>query len=93
MSDLTRISVDVSASYQIDDPIRFYQTVYSRQSFHDRFGRTLISTLREILGRYSLTDLSDKRDKILGDVKAQMTPVARGYGTRLIDVTLFFSKR
>jgi len=93
MSDLTRISIDVSASYQIVDCVRFYRTINSYEGFHDIFGRTLISTLREILGRYSLTDLSDKRDKILGDVKAQMTPVARRYGTRLIDVTLFFSKR
>jgi uncharacterized RDD family membrane protein YckC len=93
MSDLTRINIDVSASYQIVDCVRFYRTINSREGFHDIFGRILISKLREILGRYSLTDLSDKRDKILGDVKAQMTPVAQRYGTRLIDVTLFFSKR
>jgi len=89
MSDLTRISIDATASCQIVDCVRFYHC----PDFPDIFRRTLISTLREILGRYSLTDLSDKRDKILGDVKAQMTPVAQRYGTRLIDVNLFFSKR
>jgi tetratricopeptide (TPR) repeat protein len=91
MSDLTRISIDATASYQIVDCVRFYP--YSRDGFPDIFRRTLILTLREILGRYSLTDLSDKRDKILEDVKAQMTPVARRFGTRLIDINLFFSKQ
>lgn len=93
MSDLTRISIDATASYQIVDCVRFCEVAGSSQLFHEEFGRRLFSTLREILGRYSLTDLSDKRDKILGDVKAQMTPVAQIYGTRLIDVNLFFSKR
>jgi uncharacterized RDD family membrane protein YckC len=93
LSDLTRISVDVTASYHIEDCVRFYQTIHSRKVVHVIFGRTLISTLREVLGRYSLTDLSDKRGKIVGDVKAQMTLVARAYGIGLIDITLFFTKR
>lgn len=92
MSDLTRISINAAVSYVIADCMRFFKTVHSPEGLRMRLSVTLNSTLREILGRYSSPDLSDKRKEIVTDVKAQMNAAVRSSGAALMDVNLFFSK-
>ena len=92
MSDLTRISIDASVSYVIADCMHFFKTAHSPEGLRMRFSGMLNSTLRETLGRYSLPDLSDKRNEIVTDVKAQMNAAVQSSGAALMDVNLFFSK-
>ena len=92
MSDLTRINIDASVSYVIADCMDFFKSVRSPEGLRRRLSGILKSTLRETLGRYSLPDLSDRRNKIVTDVKVQMEAAARLSGAVLTDVNLFFAK-
>jgi membrane protease subunit HflC len=92
LSDLTRINIDGSVSYGIADCMRFFHTVRSPEGLGMRLSRMLTPTLRETLGRYSLPDLSAKRNEIVTDVKAQVNAAVRSSGAALTDVNLFFSK-
>jgi len=92
MSDLTRISIDASVSYVIADCLLFFQTVRSPEDQRMRLSRALNHILRKTLGRYSLPDLSDKRNEIVADVKALMNVAAQYSGATMMDVNLFFSE-
>lgn len=92
MSDLTRINIDASVSYVIADCANFYKTVGSPFGLRRRLSGILKSTLREILGLYSLPDLSDKRNAIVTGVKAKVNAVVQSSGATLTDINLFFSK-
>ena len=89
LSDQKRINVDAFARYRIVDPLRFLQSVSNEASLRDRLGRTLNSSVREVMGRHDLPDLlSPKRDDIMGDIKDRVNKAGSAFGIEVIDVRI-----
>lgn len=87
--DKKRINVDAYMRYRIIDPVKFYQSVRSEVGFQDRFGRLINASLQQTIARVSLSDLlSDKRDDIMKQVRAEADSAAPGYGVEIIDVRI-----
>ncbi len=89
LSDQKRLVVDAFVRYQIDDPLKFYQTVRSERGVLSRLNGVVDSSLRQVLGNVSLlTVLSDERSKIMNDIKLGVNTVAQRFGIKIIDVRL-----
>ena len=89
LSDQKRINVDAFARYRIVDPLRFLQSVSNEASLRDRLGRTLNSSVREVMGRHDLPDLlSPKRDDIMRDIKDRVNKAGEAFGIEVIDVRI-----
>ena len=89
LSDQKRINVDAFARYRIVDPLRFLQSVNNESSLRDRLGRTLNSSVREVVGRHALPDLlSPKRDDIMGSIKDRVNTAGAVFGIEVVDVRI-----
>ena len=89
LSDQKRINVDAFARYRIVDPLRFLQSVNNEASLRDRLGRTLNSSVREVMGRHALPDLlSPKRDDIMGNIKDNVNKAGKSFGIEVVDVRI-----
>ena len=89
LSDQKRINVDAFARYRITDPLRFLQSVNNESSLRDRLGRTLNSSLRQVMGRHALPDLlSPKRDDIMGNIKDNVNKAGESFGIEVVDVRI-----
>lgn len=89
LSDQKRMIVDAFVRYQIDDPLRFYQTVRSEAGVLSRLNGVVDSSLRGVLGNVTLlTVLSDERTKIMNDIKIRVNEVAQRFGIKIVDVRL-----
>ena len=89
LSDQKRINVDAFARYRIVDPLRFLQSVNNESSLRDRLGRTLNSSVREVVGRHALPDLlSPKRDDIMGNIKDRVNTAGAAFGIEVVDVRI-----
>jgi membrane protease subunit HflC len=90
LSDQRRINVDAFARYRITDPLRFYQSVTNEARLRDRFGATLNSAVRNVVGLHQLTDLlSARRDEIMRSITDQVVAAAGdAFGIEIIDVRI-----
>ena len=89
LSDQKRINVDAFARYRIVDPLRFLQSVNNESSLRDRLGRTLNSSVRQVMGRHALPDLlSLKRDDIMGNIKDSVNKAGEAFGIEVVDVRI-----
>ena len=87
--DKKRINVDAYMRYRIVNPVQFYQSVRSEVGFQDRFGRQVNASLQATIARVSLGDLlSDKRDDVMKQVRAEADAAAPGYGVEIIDIRI-----
>jgi membrane protease subunit HflC len=87
--DKKRINVDAYMRYRIINPVQFYQSVRSEVGFQDRFGRQVNASLQATIARVSLSDLlSDKRDDVMKQVRAEADAAAPAYGVEIIDVRI-----
>ncbi len=82
MSDLTRIRIDATVFYRIDDCLHFYENTGWEANLKRGLGEVLHSSLRETLGRYSSRDLSAKRNEIMAEVEAKLKAAAQASGVR-----------
>ncbi len=89
LSDQKRINVDSYARYRIVDPLRFYQSMRDEASLRDRFGKTLNSNVRAVLGQQALPDLlSTKRGEIMARIQERAKSVATSFGIEVVDVRI-----
>ena len=89
LSDQKRINVDAYARYRIVDPLKFYQSMINETNLRDRFGRTLNSSVRNVLGQNDLADLlSPKRTAIIGSIQDQVKTTAIAFGIEVMDVRI-----
>ena len=89
MVDKKRINVDAYMRYRIVDPLKFYQADRSEGGFQDRFSRLVNASLQQTIARVSLSDLlSDKRDDIMKQVRAEADAAAPGFGVQIVDVRI-----
>lgn len=87
--DKKRINVDAYMRYQIVDPLLFFQAVTNESNFQDRFGRLVNSSLQQTIARSSLSELlSDKRDDIMAQIRAEIDTSAPGFGVRIVDIRI-----
>lgn len=90
LSDQKRINIDAFARYRIVDPLRFYQSVTNESRLRDRFGATLNSSVRNVVGLHPLIDLlSSKRDEIMARIQDEVRRIAgSAFGIEIVDVRI-----
>jgi membrane protease subunit HflC len=89
LTDKKRINVDAYVRYRIVAPQRFYQSVQTEISFRDRYGRIVGAAVRAEVAKVSLTQLlSDKRDDIMREIRAQVDAKAENFGIQVVDVRI-----
>ncbi len=89
LTDKKRINVDAYVRYRIVAPQKFYQSVQTEISFRDRYGRIVEAAVRAEVAKASLTQLlSDKRDDIMREIRAQVDAKAENFGIAVVDVRI-----
>lgn len=86
-----RLVVDAFLRYRISDPLRFYQTFRDEATAADRIERLLNSSLRQVLGSATDTDIiSGRRGELMQLAKADMARRAQtsNLGIQVIDVRI-----
>jgi membrane protease subunit HflC len=90
LSDQKRINIDAFARYRIVNALRFYQSVVNEARLRDRFGASLNSSVRNVVGQHPLVDLlSPKRDEIMARIQELVKQVAAdNFGIEIVDVRI-----
>jgi len=90
-SDQRRLLVDAFLRYRISDPLQYYKTLRDDQTAQDRLDRMVTSSLREVLGTATSTDIiSGRRDQLMAQAKAEVTGQAKAsrLGIDVIDLRI-----
>ncbi len=90
-SDQRRLLVDAFLRYRISDPLQYYQTLRDDQTAQDRLDRMVTSSLREVLGTATSTDIiSGRRDQLMAQARAEVTAQAKAsrLGIDVIDLRI-----
>ncbi len=90
-SDQERLVVDAFVRYRITDPIRFYETLRNERGAQDQLQTIFDSTLRDVLGRVSQTDIiSGRRAELMAEIQnvADSVAEAEDLGIDIIDVRI-----
>jgi membrane protease subunit HflC len=86
-----RLVVDAFLRYRISDPLQFYRTLRDETTAADRIGRLLNSSLRQVLGSATDSDIiSNRRSQLMQQAKADMIRRAEAskLGIQVIDVRI-----
>ena len=86
-----RLVVDAFLRYRISDPLQFYRTLRDETTASDRIGRLLNSSLRQVLGSATDSDIiSGRRAQLMQLAKADMIRRAESsrLGIQVIDVRI-----
>jgi membrane protease subunit HflC len=84
-----RLVVDAFARWKIVDPLRFYQSLYDETTATMRLTPILSSDVRRVLGSQTFAAmLSDRRAKLMIDIRNEMNQDASGYGIKIVDVRI-----
>ncbi len=72
-----RVVIDAFVRYRITDPVRFFQSVKNEFNLNTRLNSIVVSSMREILAKNSLSDLlSDKRTEIMHNIQSAVNQKA-----------------
>ncbi len=89
LADQKPLLVDSFARYQIDNPLRFFQTVRTERELRVRLGTIVNATIRNVLGNYNLASvLSEERADIMRKIQEGVNRQATRFGIRIVDVRL-----
>ncbi len=89
LADQKPLLVDSFARYQIDNPLRFFQTVRTERELRVRLGTIVNATIRNVLGNYNLASvLSEERADIMREIQEGVNRQATPNGIRIVDVRL-----
>jgi len=86
-----RLVVDAFIRYRIADPLQFYQTLRDERIAADRIERLVNSSLRQVLGSASSTDIiSGRRTQLMQVAKADVARRAKssGLGIEVVDLRI-----
>ncbi|MCP4395267.1 MAG: protease modulator HflC [Alphaproteobacteria bacterium] len=94
-----RLDVDSFTRFRIVDPLAYYKAVAGRggvysptqaeNNLKDLLGAIVNSTVREVLGRYELTDLlSEKRIGIMAEIRDKVKADGISLGIDVVDVRI-----
>ena len=90
-SDQERLVVDAFVRYRITDPIRFYETLRDERGAQDQLQTIFDSTLRDVLGRVTQSDIiSGRRSELMAEIQTVADAVAESedLGIDIIDVRI-----
>lgn len=88
-TDQLRLEVDAFARYRIVNPLRMYVSAGSEERVGEALRPILGSALRNELGRRPFADLlSPERGKVMDNIQAGLSRVARQYGAEIVDVRI-----
>ncbi len=90
-SDQERLVVDAFVRYRIIDAIRFYETLRTESGAQDQLQTIFDSTLRDVLGRATQTDIiSGQRAQLMAEIQSVADAVAaqENLGIDIIDVRI-----
>ena len=85
--DQKRLVVDVFVRYRITDPLKFRQTVRRELLLRDRLKSMTSNAMRGVVGKVQMLDLlSEKRARIMHDIRDIMNAEGESFGIKVIDV-------
>jgi len=90
-SDQQRLVVDAFLRYRISDPLQYYRTLRDERTAQDRLERLVNSSLRQVLGTASATDVISGRRAVLmqqSKVDVERRAKASRLGIEVIDVRI-----
>jgi modulator of FtsH protease HflC len=90
-SDQRRLVVDAFVRYRIADPLLFYRTLRDERTAGDRIERLVNSSLRQVLGSATSTEIiSTRRDQLMRQTRldVQRRATASRLGIQVIDVRI-----
>jgi len=90
-ADQNRLVVDAFLRYRISDPLQYYRTLRNEQIAQDRLERLLNSSLRQVLGSTTSTDIiSGRRDELMRQSKLDVAKRAKEsrLGIEIIDLRI-----
>lgn len=88
-ADKNRLVVDTYTRYKISDPLLFYQKATNEEKAAKLLAAIISPDLRKILGRVSFSDLlSQKREQIMANVKAEVIRSSQVLGVEIVDVRI-----
>jgi membrane protease subunit HflC len=89
--DKKRLVVDAFARWRIVDPLRYYQSVpYANQEAAEGLLSPILSSnIRRVLGSQNFAAmLSQKRDRLMQDIRDNMNQEAKDFGIVVVDVRI-----
>lgn len=89
LEDQKRLVVDTFARYKITNMLLFYKTLQTENQAVTRLHNLINSSVRSALGNVSLKDiLTDKRSKIMADIKDEVNSSVQRFGIEIVDVRI-----
>jgi len=88
-SDQKRLVVDAFARYRIQDALRFYQTLGSKQAADSQLAILLNSALRRVLGEATFIHVvRDQRAELMARIRGLIDKEAQSYGIEVVDARI-----
>jgi membrane protease subunit HflC len=90
-ADQNRLVVDAFLRYRISDPLQYYRTLRDERTAQDRLERLLNSSLRQVLGSTTTSDIiSGRRDELMRQSKLDVARRAKEsrLGIEIIDLRI-----
>ena len=89
LGDQKRLEVQTYTRFRITDPLRFNQSLHTLEQARDQLAQLVSSSLRRELGQVMLTSLlSNERDRIVENIKEEVTVKARPLGIEVAEVLI-----
>ena len=89
LGDKRRIMVDAFGRYVINDPLKFYQTVYDENGVLSRLNPVVLGSLSSVLGSVGLSYLlSDERISAMNKIRDEVNKAAKEFGIDVVDVRI-----
>ena len=90
-SDQERLMVDAFLRYRISDPLQYYRTLRDERTAADRIERVVNSSLRQVLGGATSTEIiSGRRGQLMAQARADVARRAQAsrLGIQIIDLRI-----
>ena len=89
LTDQKTIEVDAYARYRIIDPLVFFQRVQTYQILQDRFSKVVRAALQRVIANVNLSGLlSERRDDIMTQIRAEVQSQGGSFGIEIVDVRI-----
>jgi membrane protease subunit HflC len=69
--------------------LKFFQSVRTENTFSNRFGNILTSTVKEVVAQRSLEDmLSEQRNVVMEEIRDSVASDSAGFGIKVVDIRI-----
>ncbi len=88
-ADQKRLVVDAFTRYRISDPLKFYTSLRDARRANSRLATIVTSSMRSVVGEALFEDIvRDKRDALMGKIRALVNRQAVDFGIEIVDVRI-----